>query len=73
MNTRHIKCIVDHNLYGNTKEWNPILGGFSVSDLVPPTVETGALKFGGTYEVISRINTISGGLSINLQNINASI
>ena len=44
MNTRHIKCIVDHNLYGNTKEWNPILGGFSVSDLVPPTVETGALK-----------------------------
>lgn len=44
MNTRHIKCIVDHNLYGNTKEWNPILGGFSVSDLVPPTVETGAVK-----------------------------
>lgn len=40
MNTRHIKCIVDHNLYGNTKEWNPILGGFSVSDLVPPTVES---------------------------------
>ena len=35
-------------------------------------VETGALKFGGTYEVISRINTVSGGLSINLQNIDAS-
>ena len=39
MNTRHIKCIVDHHLYCNTKEWNPVLGGFSVADLVPPTVE----------------------------------
>ena len=39
MNNRHIKCIVDHRLYSNTMEWNHILGGFSVSDLVPPTVE----------------------------------
>lgn len=39
MNNRHIKCIVDHRLYSNTMEWKHILGGFSVSDLVPPTVE----------------------------------
>lgn len=39
MNNRHIKCIVDHRLYSNTLEWNHVLGGFSVSDLVPPTVE----------------------------------
>lgn len=39
MNNRHIKCIVDHRLHSNTMEWNYVLGGFSVSDLVPPTVE----------------------------------
>lgn len=39
MNNRHIKCIVDHRLYNNTMGWNHILGGFSASDLVPPTVE----------------------------------
>lgn len=33
---------------------------------------TGALNFGGTYEVVSRVNTISGGLSIHLQNVEAS-
>lgn len=38
MNNRHIKCIVDHRLYSNTMKWN-VIGGFSVSDLVPPTVE----------------------------------
>lgn len=36
MNTRHIKCIVDHR-------WNPVFNGFSVSDLIPPTVETGVV------------------------------
>lgn len=35
-------------------------------------VESGALNYNGTYEVVSRVNNISGGLSLNLQDISAT-